>query len=94
MKKSPKTSHTKHTFRFPRVLDVKNGTDLKSERSIRSAIKFATKALKIPYLYVSSSENYEQKTVCSISKCFIVTLYLRNVKSYRYGFFGTFVALK
>ena len=40
-------SHTKHTFRFPRVLAVNNGTDPKSEKPIRSAIKFATKALKM-----------------------------------------------
>ena len=48
-------------FRFSRVLTMENGTDPKSETSIRSAIKFATKALKIPYLYVNSSKSYEHE---------------------------------
>ena len=47
------------TFRFPRVLTKENGTDPKSDTPIRSAIKFATKALKTPYLYVKSSKSYE-----------------------------------
>ena len=38
---------------------MKNGTDQKSEKPIRSAIKFATKALKSPYLYVNSIKSYE-----------------------------------
>ena len=38
---------------------MENGTDPKSETPIRSTIKFATKALKIPYLYVKSSKSYE-----------------------------------
>ena len=38
---------------------MKNGTDPKSEKPIRSAIKFATKALKTPYLYVNSIKSYE-----------------------------------
>ena len=50
-------------FRFPRVLTMKNGTDPKSETPIRSAIKFATKAVKTPYLYVNSIKSYGRKTV-------------------------------
>ena len=40
---------------------MENGTDPKSETSIRSAIKFATKALKTPYLYVESCKSYEHQ---------------------------------
>ena len=50
-------------FRFPRVLTMENGTDPKSEKSIRSDIKFATKAVKTPYLYVNSIKSYGRKTV-------------------------------
>ena len=57
-------------FRFPRVLTMENGTDPKSEKPIRSAIKFATKAVKTLYLYVNYTENYERKTVCTISHAF------------------------
>ena len=71
MKKLPKTSHTKFTFRFSRVLTMENRTDSKSETSIRSAIKFATKAVKTPYLYANSIKSYEQKTVCSIFRSVI-----------------------
>ena len=58
-------------FRFPLVLTMENGTDPKPEKPIRSAIKLATKAVKTPYLYVNSSESYEQKTVYSIFHLFL-----------------------
>ena len=38
---------------------MENETDPKSEKSIWSAIKFATKAVKTLYLYVKSSKSYE-----------------------------------
>ena len=40
---------------------MEKGTDPKSETPIRSAIKFATKAVKTPYLYVESSKSYEHQ---------------------------------
>ena len=42
------SSHIKHTFRFPRVLTVKNGTDPEFATPIQSAIKFATIAVNTP----------------------------------------------
>ena len=72
MKKLPKTKVIPNTRSvFHAFLAVKNGTDPKPEKPIRSAIKFATKALKIPYLYVNYSESYEQKTVYSIFHSFL-----------------------
>ena len=50
-------------FRFPRILTMENETDLKSEKPIRSTIKFATKAVKTLYLYVNSIASYKQKSV-------------------------------
>ena len=57
-------------FRFPRIWTMENETDPKSKMPIRSAIKFATKAVKTLYLYVNYTENYERNTVCSVSHAF------------------------
>ena len=54
-------SHAKHTFRFPRVLAMKNETDPKSEKPIRFAIKFSTKAVNTPYMYVKTSKSYKHQ---------------------------------
>ena len=58
-------------FCFARVLAVKNGTDPKSEMPIRSAIKFAPKAVKAPYMYANSIKSYERKTFCFVFHTFL-----------------------
>ena len=78
--KSSKSYEYQHKFRpfGPEKEDewleenlMKNGTDPKSEKPIRTAIKFATKAVNTPYLYVNPSESYKRKTDCSVFHTFI-----------------------
>ena len=62
MRKSPKTKvrlNTRSVFHlfWPWKLD----NPIRFDNPIRSAIKFATKAVKTPYLYVKSSKSYEYK---------------------------------
>ena len=47
---------------------MENGTDPKSDTPIRSAIEFAAKALKTPYLYVKSSKSYEHQHTSGLKR--------------------------
>ena len=70
---------------------MEKGTNPKPDKSIRSAIKFATKAVKtLPVR--QSCQVMSEKLFVLFSTCSLVTRNLRNVKFYLYGVFRPYVA--